>query len=408
MGSRSQVGVVVATAIAASHTVAIADPRPSLDEFYERTRDREDGFDACIGYCDGTYLAGFLVGAQTASPSTDAMTPGLASGGRLGVELGARARRRPSVIRTRLWADVLRTHADGRWITDLAGQVTAFTILGDAAARRDAPELHVAFDGVAARRTELRLAEVARLQRAPYQLADVELELAPVGPRVDKDARLALPVGVAHRVRAPLAGGPLDHRTSVSGALALRGFAKQLRTHAQLDVLRVKQTWWSVPGGRAAATTISAGYQRLPLGLDTLPLWALVGYQWAGERDGLVVQVGMELPLETAAGTLELGPAFERHLELDPATATFRRVTSGRFAVRHRVGPVRWGVAYEAADVEDERAVHAITPELAVAWRGFEVGLQHRFTVVRDAAAAPAMAGPPPRDRFSLALDRRF
>jgi hypothetical protein len=386
-------------------TAARADPRPTLDEFYERTRDREDGFDACIGYCDDTYLASFLVGVQTANPSTDAAAPRVATGLRLGVDLGMRGSR-PEVVRAKLWADVLRVNADGTWIEDLAGQLTAFKLFGR---EHDDTGVHLSFDSVAASRTELRPGDVARLQRVPYRSVDTELEVAPIGPEFlgRKNGNFSLPVGVSYRLRAPHDGGALQHRTSVSGALALRAFERGLRTHAQLDLLRVKQTWWAVPGGDAGATTVSAGYQRLPYGLDTLPLWALVGYQWAGDRSGVVAQIGMDLPLSTAIGDIEIAPAFERHLELDPDTAMFRRVSSLRMSLRHRYSIVQWGVAYEAALVEDERRLHALTPELGLAYQGFQLGLSYRFTVARDEPTT-MMSARLPRDRFSIALDRAF
>jgi hypothetical protein len=390
---------------ATAASTALADPRPTLDEFYERTREREAGFDACIGYCDGTWLASFLMGAQTANPSTQAAAPRLATGIRFGVDLGVRGTR-PEVVRAKLWADVLRINADGTWITELAGHVTAFKAFEGP---NDDVGLHVSFDSVAARRTELRPSDVASLQRVPYRSLDTELELAPIGPKVDKDASIALPLGVAYRLRAPLDGGQLQHRTSMSGALAFRGFAKQLRTHAQLDALRVKYTRWEVAGGDAAATTLSTGYQRLPAGIDTLPLWALVGYQWAGDRHGVVAQLGMDLPLSTPFGSFEIAPAFERHFELDPATARFRRVTAARVSLRHRIAFVQWGVAYEAALVESQRRLHAITPELAVIYRGFELGMQYRFIVSDEAMLDPAvMRSATPKDRFGVSLDRRF
>src|SRR5689334_23366211 len=65
-----------------------AQPKPTLDDFFERTRQREQGFDECVGYCNGTFLATLLVGAQTANPSTDDDRPTPATGARLGGELG--------------------------------------------------------------------------------------------------------------------------------------------------------------------------------------------------------------------------------------------------------------------------------------------------------------------------------
>lgn len=37
------------------------------------------------------------------------------------------------------------------------------------------------------------------------------------------------------------------------------------------------------------------------------------------------------------------GLGLERHFELDPRTAMFERVDSGRFAIRSRLGPVKLG-----------------------------------------------------------------
>ncbi|HVK83677.1 MAG TPA: hypothetical protein VM513_06195 [Kofleriaceae bacterium] len=395
--ARLAFGIALVAAVTAS-----ADPRPTLDEFYERTREREDGFEACIGYCDGTYLASFLVGAQTANPSTVAAAPRVASGLRLGVDLGVRGSR-PEVVRGKLWADVLRVNADGTWITDLAGQLTAFKVFGRP---NDDQGLHLSLDTVASRRTELRPGDIARLTRVPYQTVDSELEVTPLGPKVDKSSHIALPLGVAYRLRAPTSGGPLEHRTVVSGALAFRGYDKGIRTHAQLDALRVKYTHWDVPGGEVSATTVSAGYQRLPYGLDTLPLWALVGYQWTEQRNSVIAQIGMDLPLATSIGELEIAPAYEHHLELDPMTAMFHEVTALRMALRHRYAFVQWGVTYEAALVEEQHRLHAITPELGVSYGGFELGVQYRFTIAHD---EPAVMMPTAlRDRFNIALDRRF
>lgn len=382
---RSNVRVVAI--LVAMAGVAAADPRPTLDDFYERTRTRDEGFG------DASWLLHMIAGVQTANPSVEAAEPAFATGGRLGIEAGLRGGR-ASVVRTLLAADVLRVGSSGQWLADAEWQSTAFTAFGR---ERDDTGLHLSLASTLARRNELRPTDVVEFQRIPYYLVDVEGEATAIGPRIDKDGNLALPVGVANRMRWSLDGATLERRTTVSGAIAYRGFAKQMRNHAQLDFLRAKYTSWDVTGGDASALTLSAGYQRLPYGLDTLPLWALVGYEWAGDRSGAVVQIGMDLPFRG----FEFVPELERHLELDPMTATFRRVTTGRFAFRHTYGPVRYGVTYEAASLEQGERFHAITPIAGVTHAGFHLGLSYRFVIAGETMTTA-------RDRFGVALDRRF
>jgi hypothetical protein len=385
-------------------TPAAADSRPALDDFYDRTRDRDEGFVDCLGYCDGRRLAAFLVGVAAANPSSDALRPKLATGGRLGIDLAVRGGY-ADIARTKLWADVLRVNETGDWLADLAWQTTAFAAL----ARPGAAGLHLSFDSLLAQRTELEPSDLAQLQRRPYRVADVEAEVAPTGGKVDKDAFIAIPLGVAARLRWP-EDGALERRTAISGALAFRGFPKGIRHHYQLDALRVKHTSWDVPGGTASSWTLSAGYQRLSPDIEGLQIWLLGGYEWAGDRRGPVVQVGAELRIPTAHGILELGPRFEEHLELDPETAMFTRVYEGRLYARHRHGRpgarlgAWWGLAYEAVILEDAGRLHALTPEAGVAYRGLELGLRYRLARTYD---EPMMTGAP-GDRFQLALDRRF
>jgi hypothetical protein len=379
-------GLLLLLALAGS---ARAEPRPTLDDFYDRTRGRDDGFDDCLGYCEGQYLAGLLVGVQTATSEDEP-----ASGGRLGVDLGVRGGD-ADVARTKLWADVLRVHESGDWLADLAWQSTAFKAIGDIGE----PGLHLSLDTLVERRTELEASDFAELQRAPFSSIDVEGEVAATGGMIDKDGFLAIPLGIANRLRWT-EGGTLERRTSVSGAIALRGFPRQLRHHLQLDFLRIKRTEWAVAAGNATAWTVSAGYQRLSPDIDWLQIWLLVGYERAGERHGPVVQLGAEITLPTEHGAIELGPRLEEHLALDPMTVRFTRIYNGQLYVRHRIGPVRWGVAYEAVLREDAR-LHAITPELGVIYRGLELGVRYRLAKVTMMEAAPT-------DRLQLTLDRRF
>ena len=373
--------------------LAAAQSRPALDDFYDRTRSRDDGFEGCIGYCTNQWLAGFLLGAQTANPSTDDTRPQLATGARLGIDLAARGGY-ANIARTKLWADVLRIHTTGAWITDLAWQTTSFAALREPGE----PGLHLSLDTLVAQRTELEPADLAQLQRTPYRIVDVEAEVAPTAYKVDKDAFWALPIGIANRLRWS-EDMQLDRRTSISGALAFRGFPKGIRHHYQLDLLRLKHTSWDTGGGAASAWTISAGYQRLSPDIPNLQLWLLAGYEWAGERHGPVVQLGAEIRL----GDLELGPMLEEHLEIDPRTTLFTRVYQARFYARHRVGGLRLGLAYEAVLVEDSSRLHAVTPELGVSVLGLDFVVRYRLTALRDDTMPGA-----PRDRFQLALDRRF
>jgi hypothetical protein len=183
----------------------------------------------------------------------------------------------------------------------------------------------------------------------------------------------------------------------------MRGFPRQLRSHLQFDVLRVKYTNWDVLGGSASSWTFSTGYQRLSPDVWWLTLWLLGGYEVAGDRHGPVTKVGAEIHFAAAHGVVELGPAFDEHLELDPRMATFARVYQGRLYVHHKIGFVRWGVAYEAAAIEHGSRLQGLTPELELSYRGFSLGLRYRFSVLRDVTIPGA-----PQDRFNLSLDRLF
>lgn len=202
--------------------LAQAEPRPTLDDFYDRTRGRTEGFDRCLGHCDGQTLAAFLVSAQLADPTTDAVQRATAYGGRLGVDLGAFFGRY-DVARTKLWADFLRVADQNETITDLAWKNTWFWSASDP----DHEGLHLSFDSMLAKRSELEPSDLAELQLVPYQSADVELEAAPIGPKVDKDTSIALPVGAATRLRWSESGATLERRQSFSGALAFRGVLRQ-------------------------------------------------------------------------------------------------------------------------------------------------------------------------------------
>ena len=354
--------------------VAVADPpRPTLDDFYERTRERDDDF-------DGNRLAGASVGVETGNPDSQ-----LASGVRATAELGIRDDDR-DVARSELWADLLRANGSGAWFSELGWHGTAFAALD---------HVHLSFDNVLAQRSEITPSDVAELQLGPYQTIDSEAEVAPTGPYVDKDGFLALPIGVQNRLRWT-DGMTMERRTAISAALAIRGFPKGIRHHAQLDVLRVKETSWAVAGGAAHAWTLSAGYQRLPLGIDTLPIWALAGYEWAGPRAGAVFQLGGALAL----GAFEIGPELERHFELDPRTAMFERIDAGGLAVRARAGRFAFGVAFDAVSIGGSGSLLAVTPELAVALGEVRLAARWRLASAADLAF--------PADRFDVGVDWRL
>lgn len=388
-------------AIALSALDARAEPRPALDDFYDRTRGRAEGFEDCLGYCDGQHVAAFLVGAQMADPTTDAVQRALAYGGRLGVDLGVFFGRY-DVARTKLWADFLHVASTDDSVTDLAWQSTWFAAL----AEPGETGLHLSLDTLLASRTELEPSDFAELQLVPYRSADVELEAAPTGGKIDKDAFFALPLGVSSRLRWTPDGATLERRRSASAAVAFRGFLHQVRHHYQLDVLRVKRTEWEVPGGEASSWTLSAGYQRLSPDVEWLQIWLLAGYSWSqGEntRRGAVAQLGAEMRFPTESGELELGPMYEAHFALDQRSARFSRVHEIRSYYRQRLDLLRWGLAYQFVALEDFARLHALTPELGVRVLGVDLTGRYRISAVSD-ARYPGMA----EDRFLLAADFLF
>jgi hypothetical protein len=373
---------------------ARAEPRPTLDDFYDRTRSRAEGFEHCLGYCDGEAVAAFLVGAQVADPTTDAVQRAVAYGGRLGVDFGTFFGRY-SVARTKLWADVLSVSETDDTITDLAAQYTWFAAFGEPG---DAGA-HLQLDTLLAERTELEPSDFAEFQLVPYRAADVELEVAPVGGKVDKDAFVALPLGIARRLRWSVEdGSALERRTTLSGAFAFRGFPKRIRHHYQLDVLRVKRTSWEVLGGEASAWTASLGYQRLSPDVEWLEIWLLAGYSWnhgRNEQEGVVAQLGAEMTFPTSDGSVELGPMFEDHFVIDQRTARFTRVHDARVYYRHAKGIVHWGLSYQGVSLEDVATLHALTPEIGVNVLGLDLTGRYRLAIVKD-------------DRFDGAASDRF
>lgn len=392
---------VVSLAMLALASEARAEPRPTLDDFYDRTRSRAEGFEQCLGWCDGENLAAFLVGAQVADPTTDAVQRAVAYGGRFGVDLGVFFGTF-DVARTKLWADVLRVPDQNETVTDLAWQSTWFW----SSSEPGETGLHLSLDTLLSKRSELEPSDLAELQLVPYRSGDVELEAAPVGGKIDKDAFAALPLGAATRLRWSEQGEILERRQSFSAALAFRGFPKRVRHHYQLDALRLKRTAWEVLGGEASAWSLSAGYQRLSPDVDWLQIWLLAGYAWnAGENEarGLVAQLGAETRFPLESGELELGPMYEAHFVLDQRTAEFARVHEVRLYYRQRWGLVRFGLAYQGVALEDLAKLHALTPELGVRLIGLDLGVRYRWALVRD-ERFPGM----PENRFNAMADFVF
>ena len=86
----------------------------------------------------------------------------------------------------------------------------------------------------------------------------------------------------------------------------------------------------------------------------------------------------------------------ERHYELDPVTAMFSRVDSGRF----RVGPVRWSVAYEGVSIQDRGSLRALGSQLAIGIHGVQLAAGYRLVWTRDLAFPPS--------RFQAGVDWLF
>lgn len=378
---------------------APAFERPSLDDFYERTRNRAAAFTDCTGFCDGEWLAQFLVGAQVANPSTDALRPSLAEGLRLGIDAGFRPNPQ-SVVRSAAFTDVLRVHSTGELITDLVWQGTAF--LSTTEHGSEDGGIHLSLDGVVAERTELTAADFAELQARPFHLVDGELEITPVAPRIDKDGHPALPLGVAYRRRWDReTSAVLDDRLTLSGALAVRGFPKHRGDHYQLDVFRVTRVDWATPEGDAHAWRLSLGYQRLSPDLPGTELWILGGYGWhegANLKSGWLTQVGVAfhpVPEHTA------GVGHEAWFGLDPTTHRFERLHRTHTHYRYDDGTWRAGVAWDRVSVGGE-VLHVLVPEAGVrpAWL-FGLMLGGRVRIGAFDGEGPA----PEDERYELSLD---
>ena len=385
---------------------AWAFERPALDDFYERTRDRAGAFDDCTGFCDGRRLLQLLVGGQVANPSTDRLRPTLAEGLRLGLDAGLLGGQ--SVARSAAFADLLWVPDTGDRITDLTWKTTAFYSTTRHGSGNGG--VHLSADAVLAERTELQPSDVAELTRRPYRLADAEVEVAAVGPKVDKDAHLAFPVGAAWQRRWDLQGDDTADRATASGAVAFRGFPKRRGDHYQLDAARVSRVQWITEAGEATAWRLTAGYQRLSPDLPGVELWILTGYGWhegANAPGGWLAQVGAELDVPGH----NAGVALERWFALDRDTRRFVRTT--RFDAFYRYGPDRWwaGARYGYVSLgggaarDPAASLHLLEPELG--WRppwafGLSAGLRYRAAFRQGASVAAD------EDRFTANVDWLF
>lgn len=388
---------------------AAAQDRPGMDDFYARTRGRQAGFDRCVGYCDGTHLLQALVGAQVANPSTDALRPTLAEGPRLGLDGGIRGGY--NVARARAWADLLWINDTGERLTEYVGQLTGFLTT----APPGGLGVHAQLDARIAAREELEPQDFAELQRTPYSVLDVEGEIAAVGPMIDKEAFIAIPFGIAQRVRFDDTdgGAVTEERRTLSGALAVRAFQKKNRHHYQLDFARLTRIDWDVPAGSASAWKAQLGYQQLSPDIPGIQLWLLFGWAWVdGARadHGFITRVGIDVDFDDLDGG-GLGPHlaaahYQRDFTLNRQSLRFEALDQVRlYYGTTALGPVRLGAGYELAAVEDQGALHVLEPEIA--WRpfaalGVEIGAKVRLRVRSDSDAASAI---PADERFQLNLD---
>ncbi len=394
--------MALAAIVLTAASSAVAEPRPALDDFYQRTRSRADGFDQCLGYCDGEKLAAFLIGAQAANPSTDAVQQSLAYGGRLGIDLGATSERY-NIVRTKLWADMLRVEETDESITDLAWDTTLFHVWGnpgDVGA-------HLSLNTLLAQRSELEPSDFADFQLTPYRLWDVELEATPVFDKIDKDTFWAFPLGTQIRTRWDKSGSRVEERRRVSAAIAARGFLKSNKNHYQLDFLRATRSEWQIAKGEATGTTLSAGYQRLSPDVEWLQIWLLGGYGWYrgdNKKKGVIAQLGAEMTFPGETHDIEFGPLYEAHFVLDKRDNRFARVHDARVYYRHRIGVLLLGLSYQAVAIEDVATLHAVTPQAGMRFFGVELVGRYRFTSVND----DRFAGAPATNRFNLSADWIF
>ena len=384
-------------------SVGVGGDKPSLDDFYERGRSRAEGFEGCLGYCDGRRVLGLLLGAQLANPSVDALRPALAEGLRVGLDAGIFFLDDGySVARTKAWVDLLRIDETGELITDLVSQTTVFYTSGGRG-----EGVHVQGDLLLADRTEIEPEDFAELQLRPYRIVDGEVEAALVTFLMDKEARLTFPVGFGQRVRLDERGSVSEARRTVTGAVAARAFQKRVRHHYQLDMARLTHVSWETPTGDASAVKASLGYQRLSPDIDPLQIWLLFGWGWfEGEKgaNGPLARVGAEVDL---GGAHKLGTRYDADFALERQSRRFTRLHHLRFFYRADLGWFRASLGYELVAVAERGRLHALTPEIIVRpfeRLGLELGVRHRLAFAREEGGVDA----PDEDRFTLSVDLLF
>ena len=397
---------------------AHADIRPTLDDFYERTRNRAESLENCVGFCGDDYALTLLAGGQVVNPSTDAARPLLAEGPRLGVD-GTYAWGAKSLARARAWADFLHVNETGENLTEVSAEATGFAAIDP----DDDAGLDLSEDVIAAQREEMTPDDFAQFTVHPYRVLDVETEVAPHGIQVDKDGQLAVPLGYAWRRRwavdgAEGAAGDTTEETrhTISGALALRGFQRGKRHHVQLDFARVTRTLWDTPGGELGGWALSAGYQHLSPGIDPLELWLLVGYggyDGAGPgKSGFLAQLGGTVDLSETPGERQIRAGYDAHFVPDRGTGRFARVKQWRLGYQDTWNILVFGADYEGVALDTVATLHAFTPTLGVRPLGrgmLDLGLRYRVAFAHDERrGASGKAGAPDNDRLSLTADWLF
>ncbi len=408
---RASLPTLVALALAAVTSRARAElSRPSLDDFYERGRTRaacmERGIDRDHSdpACDERRVVAFLVGLEAADPVVAGRRV-LALGARVGVDAGL-AWGAYDLIRSRAWIGLLRAPSEGARASKILADVTLDTALFQtfhADLDDDAAGLHLALNPRLVQRAELEPGDLAELRVSPYRLWDLEAEAAPIGPRIDKDGRLALPLGVDYRAQWNDAGERVEQRTTLSGAVSLRGFPRGARHHLQLDFARLTRVDWSTPAGRAHGWSTSAGYQRLSPDLAGIELWILAGYGWytgANTARGPIVQVGLEA---TDDGRWVFGASYDARFGLDYRTNEILRVHHARVSASLRPDRFVVGGSAELIGVGGD-AMAALTPEVGVRFGDLALAARYRMVLTRRVPLVEA----PLDDRFSVSVDWNF
>jgi hypothetical protein len=382
-------------------TVAHAQLRSSLDDFYERGRTRADPLEACArAECASDHVVAFDVGASLADPVFSDGSRRLAVGGHASID-AARAFGPQDVIRSIAIVDVYRALQGGQLIADVDLDSSFFWASGEPGQ----PGVHVAINPRIVERGELQPHDLAELRLSPYRLYDVEAEVAPTGPKIDKDAFFALPIGVSARRRWTDEGVRVEDRRSITGALAARGFPKGILHHDQLDFARLTRTWWSTPTGDASAWTTSAGYQRLSPDLAGIELWILAGYGWfhaGNDARGVLGQIGFDAVTDETRA-LGFGLAYDANFQLDVRTNTFVRVHDLRASYHQRFGPTETTIGWEGVAVYSTFA-HALTLGESYTRGPIRVAGRYRLAL-SDEAATFGLAFV---NRFEVTIDAAF